>query len=89
MPSIEELQFEINEIKRRNQRVEGDKKWETSWTRKIAILFLTYIAIAIFFSFAKLPKPFINAIVPVIAFAVSTLTLSFFKRLWLKKIYKK
>lgn len=89
MSSIEELQLEINKIKERNQRVERDKAWETSWTRKIAILFLTYIAIAIFFSFAKLPEPLINAIVPVIAFAVSTLTLSFFKRLWLKSIYKK
>lgn len=87
--SIEELQSEINEIKKRNERVEGDKKWETSWARKIAILILTYIVIAIFFILAKLPKPLINVIVPVVAFALSTLTLSLFKKLWLKKMYKK
>lgn len=41
MSTIEELQQEVNEIKNRNQRVETDKAWETSWTRKIIILCLT------------------------------------------------
>ncbi|HBV57754.1 MAG TPA: hypothetical protein DEB73_00555 [Candidatus Magasanikbacteria bacterium] len=84
MPSIEELQLEIETIKKRNQRVESDKAWETCWTRKIIILFLTYIVIVIFFFFAQLPKPFINAIVPAIAFALSTLTVPLFKKWWLK-----
>ena len=33
--SNEELEKEIIKIKERNNRVELDKKWETSWTRKI------------------------------------------------------
>jgi hypothetical protein len=85
MPSIEKLNFEIEEIKKRNQRVEVDKAWETSRTRKIIILILTYIVIVIFFFFAELPKPFINAIIPAIAFVLSTLTIPFFKKWWLKK----
>lgn len=88
MPSIEELQFEIETIKERNQRVEADKAWETSWSRKAVILLLTYIVIVIFFIFAGLPKPFVNAIIPAVSFAVSTLTIPFFKRLWLSKFYK-
>ena len=89
MPSIEELQLEINEIKKRNQRVEADKAWETSWTRKVIILLFTYIVIVIFFFFARLPKPFINAIVPAIAFVVSTLTVPLFKKWSLRKFYRK
>lgn len=88
MSSIEELQNEIELIKKRNQRVEADKAWETSWTRKVIILFLTYIVIVIFFFFARLPKPFINAIVPALAFVLSTLTVPLFKKWWLNK-YKK
>lgn len=32
-----DLEKEIIQIKERNKRVELDKKWETSWTRKICI----------------------------------------------------
>jgi uncharacterized membrane-anchored protein len=83
MPTIEQLQLEIEEIKKRNLRVEADKAWETSWTRKIIILCLTYIVIVIFFFFAQLPSPFLNAIVPSLAFVLSTLTVPMFKRWWL------
>jgi len=88
MPSVEELQLEIETIKKRNQRVEADKAWETSWTRKAIILILTYIVIVIFFFFARLPKPFINAIVPAVAFVLSTLTIPLFKKWWLNKYHK-
>lgn len=88
MPTIEELQQEIEEIKMRNRRVEMDKAWETSWTRRLIILVLTYAVIVIFFYFAQLPKPFTNAIVPAIAFMLSTLTISLFKKWWLNYIKK-
>ena len=39
------LEKEIEQIKERNKRVELDKKWETSWTRKICIMILTYIVV--------------------------------------------
>lgn len=85
MPTTDELQNQINQIKERNRRVEADKGWETSWVRKIVLLILTYIVIAIFFYAAELPKPFINALVPSLAFVISTSTLFFFKRIWIKR----
>ncbi len=88
METIETLQKEINQIKERNQRVERDKAWETSWLRKTIILALTYIVIVIFFFAAGLPKPFINALVPAAAFILSTMTLSWFKKLWLKNKFR-
>ena len=36
-----ELEKEIEEIKKRNIRVEKDKAWETSFTRKVCIAILT------------------------------------------------
>lgn len=44
------LDKEIRDIKLRNSRVELDKKWETSWTRRLCICFMTYI-IVVFYSF--------------------------------------
>lgn len=85
MPTLEELQNQINEIQERNKKVETDKTWETSWIRKIIVLVLTYLVIVIFLLISELPSPFINAIVPALAFVISTLTLSLFKKIWLKK----
>lgn len=76
------LKQEIESIKERNKRVELDKAWETSLTRKITIAIFTYFVIVIFFYFAELPRPFINSIVPALAFLVSTLTLPIFKKIW-------
>ncbi len=81
---IKELEKEIKRIKQRNKKVEADKAWEISWARKVLITVLTYIVIVIFFYFAGLPKPFVNAVVPSAAFVLSTLTLSICKKLWLK-----
>jgi hypothetical protein len=89
MYSAEELQAQVEQIKKRNQKVEADKAWETSWIRRFVILILTYIVIVIFFFFAQLPKPFINAIVPAVAFMISTLTVPLFKKWWLSKFYRK
>lgn len=44
----QELEKEIIKIKERNKKVELDKKWETSWTRKICICILTYIVVIIY-----------------------------------------
>lgn len=85
----EDLRSEIEEIQKRNQRVEADKAWETSWTRRVIIMILTYIVISIFFYFALIPKPLLNAIVPTAGFGISTLTLAAIKKWWLNKMYKK
>ena len=84
MASIKELEKQVKKIKKRNKKVEADKAWETSWTRKIIITVLTYIVIVLFFFAAGLPKPFINSIVPSVAFVLSTSTLPLFKKLWLR-----
>ncbi|MBU0907683.1 MAG: hypothetical protein KKD18_04810 [Nanoarchaeota archaeon] len=82
------LQKEILEIKQRNKRVEADKAWETSFTRKIILALITYILITLFFLVAELPKPFINPIVPTVGLLISTLILPVFKEIWLKNAYE-
>jgi hypothetical protein len=85
MTTLESLQKEIDEIKGRNRRVETDKAWETSWTRRLLVIALTYAVVVVFFLVAALPQPFINAIVPSLAFVLSTLTVPVFKNWWIKR----
>ncbi|OGG08217.1 hypothetical protein A3D05_05790 [Candidatus Gottesmanbacteria bacterium RIFCSPHIGHO2_02_FULL_40_24] len=87
MKKIEDLEKEIKLIKDRNKRVESDKAWETSWTRKTLLALFTYLAISIYMYSISLPNPWLNAIVPSIGFLLSTLTLPTFKNLWKKHIY--
>ena len=79
----------IEAIEQRNKKVELDKYWEISLTRKILIAVLTYITIVLFFFVAQLPKPFINSIIPTVGFVLSTLSLPFFKKIWIKYVFKK
>lgn len=88
MATIADLEKEIELIKQRNKRVETEKTWETSWTRRIVVVILTYLVISLFFVFAGVSQPFTNAIVPALAFVLSTASVPFFKDLWLKHINK-
>jgi hypothetical protein len=85
MASLRELEREIREIKERNRKVEADKAWETSSARKLIISVFTYLAVAFYLQAINVPLPWLNAIVPTAAFLLSTLTLPFFKGLWLKR----
>ena len=81
---MKDIDKRIESIEQRNQRVELDKVWETSFTRKIIIAILTYFTVVLFFATAQLPKPFVNSIVPTVGFLLSTLSLSFLKKIWIK-----
>ncbi len=89
MATITDLEKEIENIKQRNIKVEEDKAWETSLTRKIIISILTYVVISLFFLVAGFSNPWFNSIVPTTGFILSTLSLSYFKNFWLKHTYKK
>ena len=83
------LEIEIKNIKARNARVELDKKWETSWTRRLCICVLTYIVVVIYsFTIQKVTNIFLSSLVPVIGFTLSTLSLKFVRKIWEKRIKK-
>jgi preprotein translocase subunit SecF len=83
------IEQEIAKIKDRNTRVELDKKWETSLTRKISICVLTYIIIVVFLVLAQQNgNIFLTALVPVIGFFLSTLSLVSIRKIWEKRVRK-
>lgn len=77
------IEEEINNIKERNKRVELDKKWETSLTRKIFIMVLTYIVVIIYsYLVRNYDNIFLSSLVPVIGFTLSTLSLKVIRKIW-------
>lgn len=81
-----DIEKEIQEIKERNKRVELDKAWETSWTRKMCICILTYIVVVTYSYLIRLfDNIFLSSLVPVIGFTLSTLSLKFVRKIWEKK----
>ena len=76
------IQTELTALKERNQRVELDKAWETSWTRRLFISFVTYIVACVWLLIIKNPNPFLNSIVPVAGYLLSTLSLPMVRKWW-------
>ena len=77
------VEEEIKSIKERNKRVEKDKAWETSWTRRICIMILTYIVVICYSYIVKnIDSIFLSSLVPVIGFTLSTLSLKLVRKIW-------
>jgi len=80
-----DFEKEITEIKERNKRVEKDKAWETSWTRRICIMILTYIVVIIYsYVIREFDNILLSSLVPVIGFTLSTLSLKLVRKIWEK-----
>lgn len=80
--------MELDDLKQRNARVEADKAWETSWTRKIIITALTYVIVMFYLAILGMERVYLHALVPAGGYFLSTLSLPVFKRWWIGNIYK-
>lgn len=80
---LKDIEQEIENIKARNKKVELDKRWETSWTRRICIMILTYIIVIIYsYLIRNNNNIFLSSLVPVIGFTLSTLSLKYVRKIW-------
>jgi len=80
-----QIEEEILKIQNRNKEVELNKAWETSKLRKLMICTITYLFVSLTMYSLQIEKPLINAIIPTLGFFLSTLSLNFIKKLWIKK----
>jgi hypothetical protein len=80
-----DLELKIKEIEKRNLKVENDKAWETSWTRRLFIAGITYLIAFWFMNSIGVAEAYLNALVPVGGYLLSTLSLPFLKKIWLDK----
>ncbi len=80
--NAESLERRIEVIEDRNKKVETDKAWETSWIRRLLLVVFTYLAVSVYLWFINIENPWLNGIVPAVAFMISTLTMPVFKKWW-------
>lgn len=84
---MEDLSQEIQNIRERNVRVEADKAWETSLFRKLLISVITYVVAALALCVIGISDFYLGAIIPALAFLLSTLTIPAVKRWWIGKYF--
>lgn len=82
------LEEEVEKIKQRNRKVEADKAWETSCTRKLVIAVATYVVMICVMWVLKMENPYISAIIPTLGFLLSTMSADLIKQVWLRWFYK-
>jgi len=81
---MDNIEKKLAKIEERNARVEGDKAWETSWARRIFIGIVTYVVAGIWLVLITETGPWLKALVPAGGYILSTLTIPFLKRWWLR-----
>lgn len=82
---IMDIEKEINKIQARNIKVEANKAWETSQTRRWSIFLITYVIAVIWLYSIGESGYLLKAFVPALGWLLSTMTLPFIKNIWLKK----
>ncbi len=83
---MHDYESRISLIESRNTRVELDKKWETSFTRKISILAMTYCILGLYMKLLGVENWYLHALVPTCGYFLSTLALPVIRNMWEKNI---
>ncbi|HBU09963.1 MAG TPA: hypothetical protein DEB30_04185 [Candidatus Peribacter riflensis] len=85
---MENPESQIAAILERNARVEADKAWEVSWCRRITVAVLTYGIATLFLWLIQSPHYWLNAGIPALGYLLSTLSLPWLKRWWVRRYHK-
>ena len=86
---IAQVEQEVEALKERNRRVEGEKAWETSNFRTFSIAFVTYVVAAIVLATIGVANYLLAACVPALGYVLSTLSLPALKRWWIHESFGK
>lgn len=82
------IEKELKKIVDRNHAVEADKAWEVSLTRRLMLMAFIYLMVVLVLWIVKVDAMWLGAIVPAVGYFLSTLSISPFKKFWIKHRYK-
>lgn len=77
---------DLETIKHRNQRVELNKAWETSFTRRGLIAGITYLTASAILFGLNTEEWYFGAVIPVVGYLLSTLTLPIIKKRFIERL---
>lgn len=84
---LEQIKQQLESIRQRNLRVEADKAWEVSAARITSICVITYVFAALLLFSIGSERFWLNALVPVLGFYLSSQSLPAIKKHWIESIY--
>ncbi len=87
--TLKSLKKEIENLKQRNKKVELEKSWETSYFRIIGILISTFIIIYTIMYIAWFWDKIVWSLISAIWYLISTFSLWFLKKIYIKKYLTK
>jgi len=80
----QQIETAIQALEERNSRVEAEKAWEVSVFRKTTIALTTYVIAVVALVSIGSTRPFLDAVIPVVGYILSTQSLPFLKKRWLR-----
>jgi hypothetical protein len=83
---MKDVAEDIRTLQERNRKVEMEKAWEVSFTRRSFIASITYLTATLFLWTIGVEQPYVNALVPTGGYILSTLSLPWLKNWWLKTV---
>lgn len=79
-----DIEKQISLLQERNKRVELDKAWEISFTRRSIITLFTYGVSVTWLTIIGVDSPWLTALVPALGYILSTFSLPVVKAWWIK-----
>lgn len=84
-----DIEQRVSALEQRNAKVDSNKAWEGSWTRRGFIMLMTYVVAVVWLTVIHESNLWLKAVVPVAGFLLSTLTIGPLKQWWVRTCYKK
>jgi hypothetical protein len=82
------LQLSLEAIESRNRKVEINKAWETSRTRRVCIALFTYVIAGLYMHFGlEIDQAALHALVPTGGYLLSTVSLPLLKKIWAQHFF--
>jgi hypothetical protein len=82
---VEQLRADIAELRARNARVDQEKGWEKSWSRRLVITAVTWFGAWLWLRNLGAENAALQALVPSGGYAISNLSLPVLRRWWLER----
>lgn len=83
------LEAALSAIQERNRKVEIQKAWETSFTRRACIACVTYVIASLYMHFGLgIPDAYLHAFVPTGGYLLSTFGLPVIRDVWVRRTFK-
>ena len=80
------LRRRIKKLENRQKQADAHAAWQQSWTRTALICAATYAVLAPYMCLAQLNDAWVGAVVPTVAYALSTFQLPAARRAWAARV---